>query len=141
MLVSTFLNKPLQNTESRALAAVEEAITEVSGVGSEGLCPVQTPVGWGLTHLPSYSLLQGDGQGNLATCPSHPGFLGGQRGLSALLTDFHISPSLKEAAGASHTHFSAPSVCFCAGAAASQPCSGAARHMLICAGSQGGCER
>lgn len=37
MLVSTFLNKPLQNTASRALAAVEEAATEMSVVGGEGL--------------------------------------------------------------------------------------------------------
>lgn len=111
-------------------------------MGREGLCPGQTPVGWGLKHLPSYGLLQRGGQGHLATCPSHPGFLSGQRGLSALLTDFHrSSPLLKEAAGASHTHFSAPSGCFCTGAAASQPCFGAACHMLICAGSQGGCER
>lgn len=36
MLVSTFLNKPLQNTASKALAAMEEAATEMSGVGREG---------------------------------------------------------------------------------------------------------
>lgn len=62
MLVSTFLNKPLQNTASRALAAVEEATTETSGVGREELHLGQTPVELELGHLPSCALLQGVGR-------------------------------------------------------------------------------
>lgn len=48
---------------------------------------------------------------------------------------------MEEAAGASHTHFSAWSGCFASGAAASQPRFGAACHMPVHAGSQGGQER
>lgn len=59
MLVSTFLNKTLQNIESRPLAAVDGATLEKSGWDERDCTLGRIPEGWGLRLLASHTLFLG----------------------------------------------------------------------------------